>query len=60
MHWQQWLACQYFTLRTGYMGTTLVVQWLRLHAPNTRAQVQCLFRELGSHMARGAVKNLNR
>ena len=60
MHWQQRLACQYFTLRIGHMGTSLVVQWLRLHAPNTGAQVQRLVRELGSRMPHGAAKNLNR
>ena len=30
-----------------FVGTSLVVQWLRLHAPNARgAQVQSLVREL--------------
>ena len=28
------------------MGASLVVHWLRLHAPNARDQVQCLVREL--------------
>ena len=30
-------------------GTSLVVQWLRLHALNAGAQVQSLARELRSH-----------
>ena len=29
-----------------YMGTSLVVQWLRLQAPNSGAQVRSLVREL--------------
>ena len=29
-----------------YMGSSLVVQWLRLQAPNSGAQVQSLVREL--------------
>ena len=29
-----------------YMGTSLVVQWLRLQAPNLGAQVRSLVREL--------------
>ena len=28
------------------LGTSLVVQWLRLHAPNVRIQVQSLVRKL--------------
>ena len=34
-------------------GTSLVVQWLRIHLPMQGKQVQSLVRELGSHMSRG-------
>ena len=33
-------------LRNWILGTSLVVQWLRLHAPNAGAQVRFLVREL--------------
>ena len=35
---------------TVVMGTSLAVQWLRLHLPMQRMQVQSLVRELRSHM----------
>ena len=34
-------------------GTSLVVQWLRIHLPIKGIQVQSLFQELRSHMPRG-------
>ena len=34
-------------------GTSLVVQWLRLHLPVQGVQVQSLVMELGSHLPHG-------
>ena len=38
-------------------GTSLVVQWLRLHSSTARVQVQCLVRKLRSCMSHGMGKN---
>ena len=40
-------------LKKGTGGTSLSVQWLRLHLPMQGMQVQSLARELGSHMPCG-------
>ena len=37
-------------VKNRYRGTSLLVQWLRLHLPMQGVQVQSLARELGSHM----------
>ena len=42
------------------LGTCLVVQWLRLHAPVQGVQVQSLVRELRYHMQCGVGKNENK
>ena len=34
-------------------GTSLVVQWLRIHLPMQRTWIQYLVRELRSHMMQG-------
>ena len=50
------MACQ----EIYYSETSLVVQWLRLHASSAGvqgAQVQSLVRELRSHLLHGAAKN---
>ena len=47
----------YFILETYLYRTSLVVQWLRLHAPNTGwARVRSLVRELRSRMQHGMAK----
>ena len=35
------------------LGTSVIVQWLRLHLPIQEVQVPSLARELRSHMPRG-------
>ena len=40
-------------VKNRYRGTSLLVQWLRLHLPMQGVQVQSLARELGSHMPCG-------
>ena len=40
-------------LKSGSAGTSLVVQWLRIHLPMQGTQVQSLVWELRSHMPRG-------
>ena len=42
--------------KTGFQGTSLVVQWLRLHLPMQGVLVQSLAGELGSHMHLGQKK----
>ena len=54
----------------GNLGTSLVVQWLRLHAPNAGVQLPSLVREQRSHMLQlrvyaprlrpGAAKQINK
>ena len=41
------------TNKKGRVGTSLVVQWLRIHLPMQGTQVQPLAEELRSHMPRG-------
>ena len=36
-----------------FSGTSLVVQWLRIHLPMQETQVQSLVGELRSHILRG-------
>ena len=36
-----------------FSGTSLVVQWITLHAPNAGPWVRSLVRELRSHMLQG-------
>ena len=40
-------------VKNRYRGTSLLVQWLRLHLPMQGVQVQSLARELGSHIPCG-------
>ena len=40
-------------LRNGWLGSSLVVQWLRIHCPKQGMWVQSLVWELRSHMPQG-------
>ena len=40
-------------LKTSQLGTSLVVQWLRLRLPKQGVKVRSLVGELGSHMPHG-------
>ena len=42
------------------LGTSLVVQWLRLRASNAGAQVRSLVGEQRSHMLQGAAKKVKK
>ena len=42
-------------LRNGWLGSSLVVQWLRIHLPKQGMWVQSLVWELRSHMPQGIV-----
>ena len=44
---------KYVMLKFSCPGTSLAVQWLRLHLPMQRVWVRSLIRELRSHMLRG-------
>ena len=44
-------------LKNIAIGTSLVVQWLRLCLPMQKVQVQSLIGDLGSHVSQGATKN---
>ena len=44
------------SLHNGILGTSLVVQWLRLHVSATGDRKRPLVRELKSHMLCGAAK----
>ena len=43
-----WTACLEYREEKRYIGTSLVVQWLKLQAPSAGAWVQSLARELDS------------
>ena len=47
------LSHNYSTISNEEIGTSLVVQWLRIHLPMQRAQVWSLVRELRSHILCG-------
>jgi hypothetical protein len=47
------LKSPWLLFKNVVVGTSLVVQWLRIHLPMQGKQVQSLVRELGSHMSRG-------
>ena len=46
--------------KKGGCGTSLVVQWLRFHAPTAGVGVQSLVGELRSHMLHVQSKNKNK
>ena len=46
-----------FVLKSEVPGTSLVVQWLKLHVSKQGTQVQSLARELRSLRLSGTVKN---
>ena len=46
--WQQSFST---TLRMQCFGTSLVGQWLKLHAPKAGGQVRSLVREIDPHMS---------
>ena len=48
---EPWVMCVNFTItKSMYVGTSLMVQWLRFHPPMQGVQVQSLVRKLRSHM----------
>ena len=55
--WSPFLSWHTFQDKIRKRGASLVIQWLRLHAPNAGAWFWCLVRELRSHMWSGTAKN---
>ena len=47
------MVCELHLNKTYFLGTSLAVQWLRLHLPMQGVRVQSLVRELRSHMLHG-------
>ena len=45
-----------YDIKICITGTSLAVQWLRVHLPMQRVQVQSLVGELRSHMSHGQKK----
>ena len=50
---KQWRETEVWLIVTGQIGTSWVVQWLRIHLATQGTRVRSLVRELRSHMPRG-------
>ena len=47
------ISCRFLNVRIVHLGTSLVVQWLRLYFPRQGVWVRSLIGELRSHMLQG-------